>query len=223
MITSCVHLTVGMAMPLDWNSYFCLQQPPALLSRLGVTFPEGLGFPKSPGTLILFPEPFLHGHCHYSPLRLSFSLGLDFLFFLKGKLTHPFEVPLSSLDLGLLSSEGDFNYLSIFWSVNFTVFSVLGTAALTTQASKWQRQNFVSRASTWLSHAVTLLWVTGDMPWHVFWVLVHLQFQNKVLNQNRGKKNLSCFQISVYPQDVESNWYALNGIIVLRVTCNSAT
>ena len=70
-------------------------------------------------------------------LRLSFSLGSDILlFFLKGKLTHPFEVPLSPLELGLLSSEGDFNYLRILSSVNFTVFSVLGTAALTTQASK---------------------------------------------------------------------------------------
>ena len=46
----------------------------------------------------------------------------SFFFFFKGKLTHPFEVPFSPLDPGLLSSEGDFNYLSVFWSVNFTVF-----------------------------------------------------------------------------------------------------
>lgn len=155
-------------------------------------FPEGLEFSKSPSTLILFPEPFLNGHCHYFPQTFFFPRLWHSSFFLKGKLTHPFEVPLSPLELGLLSSEGDFNYLRILSSVNFTVFSVLGTAALTTQASKWQRQNFVSRASIWLSYAVTLLWMIKDMPWLAFWVSICLQFQNKVLNQNRGKKKKIC-------------------------------
>ena len=61
------------------------------------------------------PSPILAWALPLFPSQTSFSLGLDILFFFfKGKLTHPFEVPLSPLDPGLLSSEGDFNYLSIF-------------------------------------------------------------------------------------------------------------